>query len=155
MSRLPWAAILACLAACSGISETPEQPQTVFGDGIDKCTVRSLDKLLFGEFANQPGYENTISFVGFLKSGAKIYSIYSYDVVRLQNMRETSRIIVMRKNCMYIGHYVVSALPIRISGEYIVFKSIFPPYGESVMHFENGKPPTRAIVDGDIADFSH
>lgn len=140
------ATILASSAPASSSDKARSHTRS-FGQGAAKCPARSLEMhdVLVDD-------ETTITFLGNIPAKRYEYWIYFHDHVYRHNMRETRRIIIMGRDCRYLGQYYVSADPIGIRGNDILFDA--SPRDGNVIRFVNGVPPAHIWIDGEVNQFA-
>lgn len=153
MRRLILTAILPGFTFACCAHPEPDFPlnrQEFVDNGIEKCSLRHLENQIFG--VDLSDYDIRVSFLGFVSSAHEKFGVLFHDAVRIQNYRGTRRVIIMKSGCNYVGHYVVPADPLRVSGPDIWFDA--PAEYGNVIHFSSNAPPKQAWIDGEVNNFA-
>jgi hypothetical protein len=117
-----------------------------FGTGPARCPARSLEMhdLIVDN-------DTKITFLGTIPARRYEYWIYFHEYYFNHGTRITRRIVIMGRDCRYLGQYYVTADPIGVRGNDILF-DVSIRYG-NVIRFTNRLPPARIWIDGEIHQF--
>lgn len=144
--RIILGVVIAFMMTGMAKSEPVDDGPRHFGEGPSRCPARSVEMngFLFDD-------ETTITFLGTIPARRFEYWIYYHDHVYRHNYRETRHIILMGRNCRFLGAYHVTADPIGVRGNEILF-DVSSRFGNTI-RFINRIPPATIWIDGEVHNF--
>lgn len=133
---------LGITGCCRAQSNTDDHSE--FGTGSERCQFRQLEEQ---GFSGGLGRGTVIDFLGIVSTTERSYATYYYEFNNPESMHGNHRLIVLDRNCNYLGSYTLNGRPLFAYGNKVIFPDIGS--GGNVVEFKGKTIPDHIWIHGD------